>query len=65
MTTIHHQHLLLALFPEGLPRSLNARGIVVWSLAASAEDDEGMFVTCSAGDSGKSLLSDTHEVVGA
>lgn len=62
---VDHEDVLLGLLLGELSLSIrNARSVVVGALRAATEDDEAVVVAGGAGNGSKTLLGDTHEVVG-
>lgn len=60
---VNHDSQLLLLVLQGLLGSLDVLLVKVGSLGTTSQDNEAVLVTLSAGDSGKTLLGDTHEVM--
>lgn len=63
MGAVNHDSLLLLLVLEDLLSSLDALLVKVGALGSTTEDNEAVLVTLGSGDSSKTLLGDTHEVV--
>ena len=63
MRAINHDCLLLPLLTEGLLGSLNTLLVEVGALCPATQDNEAMLIALGAGDSGKTLLCHTHEVM--
>lgn len=63
MRAVNHDSLLLLLLLQLLLNSLDVLSIEVGAAGSTTENDEPVWVTSSLGDSSKTLLGDTHEVV--
>jgi len=60
---VNHDGQLLTLLGESLLGSLNAGLVVVGALGTTSKNDETVLVAGGAGNGGKALLGNTHEVM--
>jgi hypothetical protein len=64
MAAINHHDSPLTLLFQSCFCGLHISGAVVGSLGSPTKDHKAVFVACCAGDCGKALLGDPHEMVG-